>query len=132
MCGALRGGDNELGGLVLGGSVLSGVDGRKGRWRDAAAEAKGVFAGYFWTGRAVPQVDYRVAVYQGGYGDPSKVPSSGEVYRIANRKGELVYFGLAIRPPPEREMWAPRSKSETTSATALLMVLIGLGIPTGP
>ncbi len=56
---------------MLDGAVLSGVDVRKGCWQDAAAEVKGIFAGYFWTGRAAPQVDHRVAVYQGGDGDAS-------------------------------------------------------------
>ena len=50
MCGALWDGDNERGGLVLDGSFLGRVDARKGHWRDAA-EAKGIFAEYFWTGR---------------------------------------------------------------------------------
>ncbi len=36
---------------MLDGSFLGGVDARKGRWRDAAAEAKGVLTENFWTGR---------------------------------------------------------------------------------
>jgi hypothetical protein len=36
---------------VLDGSFLEGVDARKGTWRDAAAEAKGVLTKNFWTGQ---------------------------------------------------------------------------------
>ena len=36
---------------MLEGSFLGGVDPRKGRWRDAAAEATGVLSENFWTGR---------------------------------------------------------------------------------
>ena len=32
-------------------SFLGGVDARRGRWRDAALEARGVSSQYFWTGR---------------------------------------------------------------------------------
>ena len=37
--------------LVLDGSFLGGVDARKGRWRDAAAEAQGILTEYYWIGR---------------------------------------------------------------------------------
>ncbi len=37
--------------LVSNGSFLDGVDARKGRWRLAAMEAKGISAEGFWTGR---------------------------------------------------------------------------------
>lgn len=36
---------------MLDGSFLGGVDAKRGRWRDVAAEAKGVFAEKFWTWR---------------------------------------------------------------------------------
>ncbi len=36
--------------LVLDASFLGGADARKGRWRAAAAEAKGVLTEYFLTG----------------------------------------------------------------------------------
>jgi hypothetical protein len=45
-------------------SFLGGVDARKGRWRDAAAEAKGISTEYYWTGkgRDALEVAYGTAV----------------------------------------------------------------------
>lgn len=37
--------------VVLDVSFLGGVDARKGRWRDTAAEAKGISTSYYWTGK---------------------------------------------------------------------------------
>lgn len=51
MFGTLYGEDDERGGLVPDGSFLGGVDAKRGRWRDAALEAKGASPLYFWTGR---------------------------------------------------------------------------------
>ncbi len=62
--GALWGRECKRGEGVLDDSFLDGVDARKRRWRDTAAEAKGISASYYWTGkgRDALEVAYGTAV----------------------------------------------------------------------
>ena len=48
---------------MAGGSFLDQIDARKGRWRDASSEAKGISPAYYWTGRGrdALEVDYATA-----------------------------------------------------------------------
>jgi hypothetical protein len=95
VCGTLRDGDNERGGLVLDGSFLGGVDARKGRWRDAAAEAKGIFAEYFWTGRGRDALEV-------AYGTAASKPNATTVREVwKQRHGRAAAPLLVVVAYPE-------------------------------
>ena len=60
---------------MLDGSFLGRVDARKGHWRDAAAEAKGIFAEYFWTGRGTDALEV-------AYGTAASKPNATTVREV--------------------------------------------------
>jgi hypothetical protein len=50
---------------VAGGSFLDQIDARKGRWRDASSEAKGISPAYYWTGRGRDALEVAYATAAG-------------------------------------------------------------------
>ena len=60
-------------------SFLDGADARKGRWRDAAAEAKGVYTKFFWTGRGRDALEV-------AYGTAASKPNVTTVREVWKRR----------------------------------------------
>jgi hypothetical protein len=119
MYGALHGEDDERGELVPDGSFLSGVDARRGRWRDAALEARGVSSQYFWTGRGRDALEV-------AYGTAAAKPNATTVREVGRqRHGRaaaplLVVVAYPRDRPPRAAVCGPGGEdppSSTLSAT---------------
>ena len=89
-------------GLALDHSFLDGVDAQKGRWRDAAAEAKGVSTRYYWIGKGRDALEV-------AYGTAESKPNAATVREVWKRRHGraaaviALVDDLGLEPPPPVE-----------------------------
>jgi hypothetical protein len=113
--------------LVSDGSFLDGVDARKGRWRLAATEAKGISAEGFWTGRGRDALEV-------AYAAAATKPNATEVREVwKQRHGRAAApLLLVVAYPRERPQRAtlcgPAGMTRRWSTSTTIMPSRGSGL----